>query len=193
MASKHATGSPGRNVLSQSGKPDRAAQGSLDILLLTSTLVLGLLLVPDLKVTLLWEPAFWAVIGAVVVFTRLLLWRVRGRQGSRAELWTLAGFLALMPTVYLLSLIGSEAGSRWLLIEIGGQVVFAALAVAAVRIHPLLLGLGIMAHGLLWDGWHHGRAGFIPDWYTTACLIVDLGWGAYALMQPYRRPPKTPR
>lgn len=43
-----------------------------------------------------------------------------------------------------------------------------------------MLALGIAAHGVLWDTWHHGRTNSMPDWYATACLVVDLGWGFYA-------------
>ena len=57
----------------------------------------------------------------------------------------------------------------------------AALAAIGARRAPWLLGVGVMAHGLLWDSWHIGRAPFMPDWYSLACLIVDVGWGLWAL------------
>ena len=87
-------------------------------------------------------------------------------------------------------------------------MIFAVLAVAGLRGSGWYLAVGIAAHGLAWDLWHHGRTTFIPDWYTIGCLIVDVGWGLYAAsrvavwdaessrlerFRPARDVPATPR
>ena len=43
---------------------------------------------------------------------------------------------------------------------------------------------GIGAHGL-WDAWHIGHSAFlgpryITRWYAVFCLVVDVGFAAYA-------------
>ena len=33
-----------------------------------------------------------------------------------------------------------------------------------------------------WDALHFDRVGFVPDWYVAACLAVDIGLGAFVLL-----------
>lgn len=139
------------------------------------------------------HPAMSAALGTPLV----ALWLVAA-PGTRLhrvswERRLMALFLALMPVVYLNSLLATRFGlvpsepaqaviaPGWLWVELAGLPVFFGLALVGLRRAPRVLGWGIVAHGLLWDAWHVGRAPFMPDWYALACLLVDLGWGFWAL------------
>src|SRR5262245_29238272 len=117
--------------------------------------------------------------------TVALLLVARALRAPRIERGVLALFLNLMPAVYLAAWGLTEHGPGvW--IEILGLTVFATLTILSLLISPWYLGLGIIAHGVLWDVWHHERfmaQHFIPSWYTTACLIADVGVGIYACLR----------
>ena len=139
---------------------------------------MSMLLVPDLHAGDLVEPTIQAALLTPFVLTALLAFRVTGTT----PVWErrlLALFLLLMPTVYLGSLALHGGDRAWLATEIAGQLAFATLAIAGLRGSGWLLVFGIAAHGVLWDLWHHGRTPFMPDWYATGCLIVDVGWALY--------------
>jgi hypothetical protein len=139
----------------------------------------SLFLVPDIHLSDLIEPSIQAALSTPVGLTALVWLRFRDARPVY-ERRGLALFLLLMPTVYLSSLALHGGGAPWPMVEIAGQVLFAALAIAGVRVSGWFLAVGLGAHGVLWDLWHHGRTTFIPDWYTIGCLIVDVGCFVYA-------------
>ncbi len=141
------------------------------------------LVVPDLSLSLVGLPVFHAVVASAVVLTLVTVVRARGPRGSRLERVSMALFLSLMPTIYLMSWLRFGGGGEWLLTELAGQVVFAALAIAGYRRWPWLLVLGIGGHGLLWDAWHYGRTPFMPAWYAIFCAVVDVGLAIYVATQ----------
>ena len=65
--------------------------------------------------------------------------------------------------------------SEWIGTEIGGALVFAALAVGGTRRYELLLALGWALH-VGWDVLLHvgPGTGFVPAWYVPACVGFDL-------------------
>ena len=141
------------------------------------------LLVPDVTASLVREPAFGGVTGLFLILPWVVVLRGSGRRGTRLERRIWAAFLALMPTVYLSSWWRFGGDRSSLMVELVGQVAFAALAFLGLRRSPWFLALGLIAHGVLWDLWHHGRAHYIPDWYSLACVIVDVGAGLYVASQ----------
>jgi len=143
----------------------------------------GVMVVPDLDAHLLTQPSFWAVVSACLLLAAVVSVRARVGRGTSIERVGLGAFLFLMPTVYLAAWLREGGDLEWLWIELAGQVIFGAAAVYGAARSPRVLALGIAAHGLLWDTWHHGHTGFMPDWYATACLVVDVGWGFYAFTQ----------
>ena len=152
--------------------------------LLVLSIVAAVLLVPDMSAALVAQPAFHGILAASAVTTVVVVLRGRGIRGSTLERRLFGVFLGLMPTVYILSALRRGDVSGWLAVELAGQVVFAAIAVLGVRRWPWMLAGGIAAHGLLWDAWHHGRSSaFMPDWYTVACAIIDVGWAVYVAAQ----------
>jgi hypothetical protein len=140
---------------------------------------LSLLVVPDVGLADLIEPTVQAAVGTPFVLTALVALRV----GAAPPIWerrVLALFLLLMPTIYLGALALHGGSPAWLGAELAGQAAFATIAIVGLRRSGWVLVAGLAAHGLLWDLWHHGRASFMPDWYSSACLIVDVGWALYA-------------
>ena len=139
----------------------------------------ALLVAPDIHLADLGEPAIGATLGTPIILAALVGFRLAGLP-SIFERRLLALFLVMMPTVYLSSLALHGGGAPWPAVEIVGQLIFAVLAIAGLQASGWYLAVGIGAHGLAWDLWHHGRTTFIPDWYTVGCLIVDVGWAVYA-------------
>jgi len=111
----------------------------------------------------------------------LLLLRRGGTAGASYEKRLLCVVLAAMPLVYLESGVIHGAG-KWLALEAVGLLVFAAWAWLGYRRDPWVLALGLAAHGITWDSWHHGSH-YIASWYAVACLIIDLGLAAYVVLQ----------
>jgi hypothetical protein len=120
------------------------------------------------------------VVGALTV---ACLWLARS-LGSRAikfERTMLAGFLAAMPLVYVMGWFAASdhATSSWIWVELLGLALFAAFAVLGLKNSPWFLAIGIAGHGFAWDLWHYKNSAYIPDWYSVACMLVDLALGAY--------------
>jgi len=129
-------------------------------------------------------PSLAAALASVVVVAFLWVSFWWGRRTRRVELWLLAAFLCGMPVVYVAQYIvvahGNAEPEGWLWLEVAGIPIFAALALLGVKISPWFLVIGIVAHGVGWDSWHYRNSPYIPDWYSTGCLLVDITLGAYA-------------
>lgn len=152
-------------------------------LLIGQLVVCTVWLVPDWSLGHLREPAYVGILGDAAVVALILA--SRALQAPRLERGALALFLVLMPGVYLAGWGLTEHGT-WVWVEIAGLVVFATLTILGLLVSPWYLALGIIAHGALWDIWHHERIvtqHFIPTWYTIACLVADVGVGLYACLR----------
>ena len=128
------------------------------------------------------DPCLLAAAATVVIVTCLWLTRLRGLPGLNSERNLLAGFLAGMPLVYFSRYLFASPGrmaNYWFWVEVLGTIIFVALAVLGLKRSPWFLAIGIVAHGLAWDTWHYRNSTYMPDWYATACLAVDLALGAY--------------
>ena len=69
---------------------------------------------------------------------------------------------------------------EWLLIEIGGVLLYGTFAFLAKRFSVLFIGIGWGLH-VLWDIFLHpnGHPGFVPEWYPGVCLGFDLVIASY--------------
>jgi len=85
----------------------------------------------------------------------------------------LALFLAGMPLIYLWAAV-LASDQQAIVLETVGAAVFIPLALLGYRRSLLVLGLGIAAHGIAWDVWHHHHFAYIEPWYPMGCLVVDL-------------------
>ena len=123
-----------------------------------------------------------AAVAAAATIVLLWVTRLLGARGIAIERIVLALFLAAMPVVYILRWLTAAdgAGIAWLWLELLGLVVYATLAVMGLKVSPWYLAVGIAAHGIAWDIWHYfTRETYMPHWYAIACLLVDVGIGAY--------------
>lgn len=127
------------------------------------------LIVPDLT-AMSW--AFWFVFGLVVAAIFIVGARRLGLRGERR-------LLALGLVVAALVYVGFAvvwAGGAWIVVELGGVIIFAGLAVLGLNRSPMSLAVGWGLHPV-WDAGLHlmgAGAAFAPAWYVVACLSFDL-------------------
>jgi hypothetical protein len=138
------------------------------------------------------DPCLTAAAATVVVVSCLWLTRWGGLHGVIFERNLLAGFLVIMPLVYVARYLFAPTGrgsNYWFWVEVLGTAIFVALAVLGVKRSPWFLAIGMVLHGSAWDAWHYRNSTYIPDWYVLACLAVDLSIGAYMAVRvpAYRR------
>ena len=128
------------------------------------------------------DPCLLAAAATGVIVICLWLTRWRGLRAVIFERNLLAGFLVVMPLVYVSRYLFASTGraaNYWLWVEVLGTLIFVALAVLGVKRSPWFLAIGMVLHGLGWDIWRYRNSTYIPDWYVIACLAVDLAFGAY--------------
>ena len=128
------------------------------------------------------DPCLVAAAATGVITNSLWLTRWLGSRGVTFERYLLAAFLVYMALVYVmrhLFVSTARAEKSWLWAEVLSVLIFATLAVLGVKLSPWFLAIGIAAHGLAWDSWHYRNSTYMPDWYASACLAVDLAFGAY--------------
>jgi hypothetical protein len=142
---------------------------------------IGIYLAPSWR-NILTDVCLQAAVFAGGTIALMYVTRFLGRRGIAIERIALALFLAGMPLVYIVRWLVSRAGagSGWLWVELSGLVVYATLAVLGLKVSPWFLVAGIAGHGLAWDSWHYyANETYIPHWYAIACLLADIGLGAY--------------
>lgn len=160
----------------------QALKDVLAILALVGSCIATCFLVPDLPWLHIGEPAYGAALSTLFVLTGILVARMFGTRGARAERIIFALFLIGMPQVYLGGFLRfGKWIAPWLWLELLGMAIFTTLAVLGLFRSPWFLVAGIAAHGLFWDSWHYHRVNYIPDWYAVGCLIVDVGFALYAV------------
>lgn len=133
----------------------------------------GLLTPARSSIEYLTNPAYCAMAGATL---SAALYSAIHIVATHSELWRrrlLALFLAGMPLIYLWGAI-LVGDTPVILLEIVGAFIFIPMAVFGYRKSMLVLGVGIAAHGIAWDLWHHHRATYMEPWYPIGCLVVDL-------------------
>ncbi len=124
------------------------------------------------------DSAICGYVAAVLVLVLSHLFAPPARI-EKIERILLGVFLLSMPGVYLGDWRLFHGSPSWLWIELAGQVIFGALAIAGMWRWPWLIAAGIAAHGLAWDAWHYHSGSATPDWYAIGCAIVDVGLAAY--------------
>jgi hypothetical protein len=149
------------------------------VVLLVAQFVATIAILPDSPLAHPTEPTYIAAVAALLTTVVLLVARFVARPPWFDRL-VLAMFLAAMPFIYVwCALLRGDTVD--LGVEAIGIVIYVAAAVAGYTRWPWLLGVGILLHGVGWDAWHHAHSGYVPDWYSLACLIADVGVGAFAL------------
>ena len=160
--------------------PRRMTRDRIALVALVAQLLAVLWLAPASVLHSPLEPTSLATFSTFAVTLWLLASRLAGLFGF--DRLVLAVFLAGMQIVYAWAAI-LHGGRGDLGVEALGLVAFVGLALAGYARWPWLIGIAIIAHGLAWDAWHHGRSSYIPDWYSAGCLVTDLGVGVFALLR----------
>lgn len=169
----------------------RTLEGSAYVLGLMILFYVWLEVVPTQPFTDLSNPAQFATLGGVLAAAGILLYRLFLVGHLRLERLLLASVLGFMPLIYIWAAALSGDKVR-IVIECLGLVVFGCIAVIGYLRSSLLLGIGIAAHGIGWDSWHHSHASFIASWYPFGCHLFDVAFGimivAYVLAPNHERP-----
>lgn len=126
------------------------------------------------------NPAGFATIAALFAVGAAITLRSLGRDRQRLEALFLALVLGFMPLIYLAAAI-MHGDVAEIAIECAGLLIFGGIAVLGFRRGTWIIAAGIIAHGVIWDGWRHGGAPYIEDWYPLGCLAFDLGFGLMVL------------
>ncbi len=110
----------------------------------------------------------------------------RRRGEDRADYIFAAG-LTIAAAIY--AAFSMNAGpAQWVLIELGGVAVFAAISIIGYRTSILLLAVGWTIH-VGWDVWHSmvESIRFVPEWYPMLCISFDIVVGIYLFAEWKRR------
>lgn len=120
-----------------------------------------------------------ALLGAILA--GLLVRALRRVQPHHAlRLWAL--LLLVAAAIYVGFALVGNAPAHWFLVEAGGLMLFAILAMLGLRWSPWVLGLAWFAH-IAWDALLHSHdAAFVPQWYPPVCIGFDLVVGAYIVL-----------
>jgi hypothetical protein len=175
------TGSVAHQVF-EARRRDDPKTSALSFALLFGHALACIPIIPHSPLRHLDEPVYVAAIGDLLTLVAISGMRLI-RAPLKLERLMLAIFLASMPLVYVFSCLEANGEGRDLFIELVGLAIFAGLAIAGYLRRPTLIGMGIVAHGLLWDAWHYGQPSVVPSWYALGCAIADVGVGGYALLR----------
>ncbi len=125
------------------------------------------------------DPSYLGVIGFAVV-AALLLRSKGGMDPGSANRRRVGIVLFALPVVYVANLLRWGGSATELGIQLVGLAAWVWLAWRSRR-SDAALWLGMALHAL-WDAAHYGRVGFIPEWYATAYIAVDVGLAGYVLL-----------
>ena len=149
----------------------------LGIIALTGATIGLYWIVPGLPFAHLDNPGHWGVLGYFLTLVIIMRQRVPGSRGRALQRWMVV-FLCSMPLIYIAYWLRYGGSQNWLGIELVGLLIYWGLAWMAVAKSPRYLALGIGLHAL-WDIAHYSRTEFVDDWYTLACLLVDVALAIY--------------
>jgi len=127
-------------------------------------------------------PPYFSMINCVLFAVLFAIMRLMQRRNLKLERLLLAFFLGGMPVIYLWSALLQEDKSG-VVVEVAGAFIFMGLAAWGFKRSPLILGLGIVSHGMAWDIWHHNHSVYMENWYSVGCLIIDIALGFLVLTQ----------
>ncbi len=131
-----------------------------------------------------WAYTLWALAGGVMASLSVqVIRRLSQRQAlpQRFEERVWAWLLALAALIYTAFSAVGGAAATWQLIELGGLLLYGALAMSTPRFGRGLLGFAWLTH-IAWDALvHHEPPGHVPAWYVPGCLGFDVAIGLYLL------------
>lgn len=129
------------------------------------------------------------------VLSCLVFVLVARRAGWQREARLYGAALVAAALIYVGFAVGGGAARSWLVLELGGLVVFSLVALFGLRMNAWALMLGWATHAV-WDVLPHkvSEAAFVPEWYPMVCLGFDLFLAGYiATLQSKRVPAREAR
>ena len=123
--------------------------------------------------------SFWieAIIGFVVAAASIMVAR-RVFPNKAHAVWRTGLVVAALIYVIFSFFSGSL---QWILLEIGGVLLYLSFAVLSKRYSLWYLALGWGLH-VLWDLLLHGEdLDFVPSWYPAVCLGFDIAIEGYVI------------
>ena len=132
------------------------------------------------------DPAHFAIVAGTAVAPAYAALTMLHHRREHLERLLLAVFLAAMPVIYFWGALENREAIG-ALVEFAGFLIYGAWALVGYRRSTLLLGLGIAAHGIGWDSWHHDHASYIDAWYPSACLLVDVAFAVAIAVHVHAR------
>lgn len=119
-----------------------------------------------------------AVFAALVIY--LYVRFTGGRSPRKFFAATLVGAAAVYVGFAAIGLLSGDANTTWLLIELGGLLIYSVVAYFGFRKAAGLLAFGWAAH-VFWDVLLHWgeKAAFVPGFYPNVCIGFDLIFAGY--------------
>ena len=74
----------------------------------------------------------------------------------------------------------STSDTSWVMVELGGVVLYSAFAYLGVRSSPVYLAIGWLLH-IVWDTVVHSGEAFVPAFYPAVCIGFDVAVAAYVI------------
>ena len=127
------------------------------------------------------------IIGAILA-ALILIGFHKMKAGKAAKFF--AGSLIIAALIYIgfafSGVLSQTATTDWILVEIGGFIIYFALAYAGVKISNLILAVGWALH-IFWDAafQHGGEISYVPDFYPSLCIGFDLVFAIYIVYRFY--------
>lgn len=128
----------------------------------------------------------FSLLAGIALSVPYLAWAGRGRRRHARGL----GVAALL---YVLFAVWAAHPLPWLLLELGGVLLYGTVAWLGVRFNPWWLVAGWLLHPL-WDMVLHGHgqgAALAPPGYAVACLSFDMLVACVLAVRLWRRPPAS--
>jgi hypothetical protein len=106
------------------------------------------------------------------------------RLGQKREMRIYAIGLVSAALIYVGFAVFGGASISWLVLELGGLVLFSFVAIVGLRINAWTLVLGWVVHAV-WDVSLHKVAEleFVPKWYPIFCVGFDVLLAGYIAMR----------
>jgi hypothetical protein len=122
-------------------------------------------------------PIVSGIIGALVM---IVLGRTRGRQGEQ-QVYAIGLTVAALVYVGFALYHGGGAAFR---VELIGLAIFGLLTIIGLRLSPLVVAAGWVAH-MVWDLSLHSdaHASYAPEWYPIMCVGFDIFVAGYVTAQ----------
>jgi hypothetical protein len=141
------------------------------------------LVVPASPFAHLDQAVYFATVATTPITVALVVLRFAAKRRIGLEKQLLAAFLAGMPVIYTVAAIQQGASGQVISMEGTAILVFGVFAIVGVIGSPWFLVVGIAAHGVCWDVWHHPTELVVPGWYAVGCFVVDVAMAGWAATQ----------